>query len=230
MDKTLNISGANGWSALKYGEVWGLNNCYPEAEDADDYNVTAWFQMHSRTNWEGGRNGLNHVEWLKKEHLFPIYMQNRHEDISASKKYPLSKVKKLWPFSTPVRFSNSFCYMIGLAILLGYKKIHLSGVYLTTNVEVWTEAPGVAIWATIAAMNGIEVTENPQRLLIPFLYGYDNRLPEPYLPEDAAAEVIVDEKNYLREIRSGYRYLRSKWFKGEYKGWSEILEPGDKAS
>ena len=223
MDRDLvNIVGANGWKDIKAGEAWGINNCYPV--DLEDFPVTAWFQMHPRELWEGGRNGMKHVDWLKSPHHFPVYMQEKHEDIPASKKYPLSKVKKLWPFSTPVRFSNTFCYMIGLAILLGYKKIHLSGVYLTTNVEVWTEAPGVAIWATIAAMNGIEVTENPQRLLIPFLYGYDNRLPEPYLSEDAAAEVLVDERTYLREIRYGHRYLRDKWYKGEYTGWSEILE------
>ena len=226
--KTLNITGAFGWEFLEEGEVWGLNNCLPET-GIEDFNVTAWFQMHTRTNWEGGRNGLKHVEWLKEKQSFPIYMQEKHEDIPSSKKYPKSKVEELWPFVTLPRFSDSFCYMIGLAILQGYEHIHLSGVYLTSYIEGWTEAPGVAIWATIAAERGINITEAPQRLLIPFSYGYDERLPEPYVPGEVAAQIVIDENNSLRWGRKGHSYLRENWFKNKYTGWDEILYPSEKA-
>lgn len=208
--ETLYILGAMGWRhAPPDCEVWGLNDCRPPAWAWDSFRVGAWFQMHPEASWRAGRNGQEHIAWLQESHHFPIYMQAAVSDVPASVAYPIDEVSKLWPatLGTGPIFSDSFCYMLGLAILHGYHHVELYGAYLLDPVEAWLEPEGVAYWLAIAAHHGVRVASNG-RLLKPFRYGYEPRLPDGLMPESVAAHVIAIEQPEARTLLNDYRRQR----------------------
>ena len=213
--KRVNVRGAQGWEHKSPGANWGVNESHTEA-DLYGVPIHASFQMHSEEMWRGGRNGPAHAAWLAEKHSFPIYMQQKHPDVPASRAFPRKRTDALWPFATDPVYSDSFCYMVALAIATGYKHIHLDSVFLQNEIEVYTEAPAFCMWLTIAATRGIKVTEWPSRFLAPFSYGYEPRKPAGWLPQGIASQVIVDEnldtrltrRDYYRAIREFYERPR----------------------
>ena len=208
----LYIAGTHGWNSIPWGaECWGVNNCLPEVRllSSVDFNVTGWFQMHSSRLWRRGRNTREHVAWLKQLQPFPIYMQELHPDVPSSVAYPLAQAAALWPptLGTGPVFSDSFCYMLALAILQDRKRIELRGVYLDDPIEAMTETEGVAYWLAIAALSGVSVGSDG-RLLISVRYGYEVRHPHPSLPDDVAAQIIASEHPGARTLLNRYRRQR----------------------
>ena len=206
------IVGAKGWPYVPDStECWGVNNCLPDAQGfaSEDFNIAGWVQMHQRRLWEKGRNTREHVEWLKQSHPFPIYMHQQHADVPASVEYPLEAAESLWPpaLGYGPLFSDSFCYMIALAILQERSLIELRGVYLDDHIESMTETEGVAYWLAIAALRGIYIVSDG-RFLVPFRYGYEPRVPHPSLPDNVAACIIANEHPGARALLNKYRRLK----------------------
>ena len=167
--------------------------------------------MHPREQWEAGRNGEEHKEWLRAKHPFPVYMQQRYEGIPSAKKYPKEATDKLWPFSWGPIYSDSFCYMIALAMLQGYEAIDLFNVHLVNPIEAYLEAPGVSLWMAIAS--GVaEVTGNG-RLFRSFEYGYEPRRAPLWLPREVAALTIIDEDPILKKYFKEWDELRYQAYK-----------------
>ena len=183
---------------------WGVNNLHNLIPETDQHLLSGWFQMHSDEMWRGGRNSPSHIDWLEEDHPFPIYMQQKHYDVPNSTKYPITEAEKLWPagLGSPI-FSNSFCYMIALAILQGYKTIELFGVGMASVVEAYTESLGLGMWIGIAGKNGVRVIDKSGRIA-PFRYGYEPRVQQWWMPRNVAESLIVDES------LEG-RYKRSLW-------------------
>lgn len=208
MSGTIYIVGRYGWSGVPPGAAaWGVNNCYPPAAYLWD-GVSGWFQMHSQVQWRRGRNTTEHVTWLKQTHDFPIYMQERVADVPASVAYPLEEAAALWPRLLPGPiFSDSFCYMIALAILQKRERIALRGVWLLDDIEAYTETEGLAYWIAIAAQHGITV-DSDGRFLQPFRYGYDERLPHPLLPDKTAGFLVAMEHPGARKVMNRWRRKR----------------------
>ena len=201
--KTVRILGAfnrNSDWRLEGADHWALNNFHNVVDDETE--IHSWFQMHSRDQWERGRNGELHKEWLKKKHPFPIYMQQKYKGVPSAKKYPKDEADPLWPFSWwgPI-YSDTFCYMIALAMLQGYERIDLFNVYLVNPIEAYLEAPGVSLWMAIASRVA-EVTGNG-RLFRSFRYGYEPRVAPLWLPREVAALTVIDElpdvKQYFKQ-------------------------------
>ena len=225
----LYIVGARGWQNVPCGaECWGINNCLPEAQGlaSGDFNITGWFQMHKHRLWRGGRNTREHTEWLKWDHGFPIYMQRQRADVPSSREYPLEAAEGLWPrnLGTSPIFSDSFCYMIALAILQGRGRLELRGVYLDDRIEAMTEVAGVAYWMAIAALRGL-VIGSDGRLLIPFQYGYEIRSPHPSLPDDVAACIVANEHPGARGLMNRYRRQRQEMQYAEAEALRDRLMP-----
>ena len=197
----LHLVGADWRNVPDDALAWGINNCVHPFWQAP--TVKAWFQMHSEKQWRVGRNGKM-MPILRElgESCIPIYMQKEHADVPYSRAYPIGEVSGLWPFKTQPVFSNTFCYMVGLAILQGHKAIDVSSVYLLNDIEAYTEAPGFCMWLMIAAHHGVDVIGS--RFLEPFRYGYEPREPSPLLPIRVAAQILVDEDLRMRRKRRKY--------------------------
>lgn len=88
-------------------QIWGLNNLHLWVSDT---RWDAWFDIHDeKTITQDER----HVEWLGREHPFPVYMFNpRPAEWPASVQYPVDDIKNRWG----TYFTNSISWMVAFAI------------------------------------------------------------------------------------------------------------------
>jgi hypothetical protein len=88
------------WDEEGVDEFWALNDAHNLSFMRMD-KVTRWFQLHQpwRYRRPSPRYGLDHWEWLKQEHNFPIYMQRVDEEVPNSVKFPLYDLAKEFLFS-----------------------------------------------------------------------------------------------------------------------------------
>lgn len=124
-------------------------------------------------------------EFLQKQDIAPVYMQNIDPRIPMCKKYPLEGVinKYLKKFKRNMGdeevinkyFTSTPCYAIALALYLGYDRIEFYGIEMETNSEYVYQRDGVGLWVGIALGLGKEVvlTKDTTMFSAP-LYGYDD--------------------------------------------------------
>lgn len=185
----------------------GLHTLLPDSPVA--YGVIhSWFQIHREVDLY--KEAPEHLEWLKIKHPFPIYMVRKFKEYPSSVPLPVEDLKKLWTFDTPVSFASSFSWMVALAILQEYDEIEVRGVHFTTPREAYLEAPNFMAWLGIAAGQGIKI-RGYGRLFDPYLYGQEERVAPTWLPQDVAQDLILDQVDEGRKLRSDWlrrRYAR----------------------
>jgi hypothetical protein len=206
--KTVRLLGALYHDTEWYAEEcdhWALNNFHRRV---DENHIDAWFQMHPRTQWESGRNGKDHIQWLKKKHDFPVYMQQRYRGVPSAVKYPKKDADALWPLPCNPIYGDTFCYQVALAILKEYKAIWLVNVNLNTPVEAYLEAPAFGIWLGIAASRGLKILGD-SRILSPFQYGYNQRVPPLWSSRELAALTMIDEVPPMKNAFAEWEHLKT---------------------
>jgi len=107
-------------------EIWGLNELYQFIPRWD-----RWFELHARDIYENDRNRISqHIDKLKIM-TNPIYMHQTWPDIPGSVRYPIEAICQAFPNPCPEArpyLTNSITMMLLLAVLEGFKEIHLYGV------------------------------------------------------------------------------------------------------
>jgi hypothetical protein len=87
---------------------------------------TRWVQIHPFAGMDARYQDPNYLEWLKAIDI-PVYMEKRLPvECPASVEYPYAAVCEA--IGSNYFAVNTFGYMIGLAILEGFKEIRLYGV------------------------------------------------------------------------------------------------------
>lgn len=167
-------------------DIWRINEAYK----LDEYfkrevRADAWFQLHQRWDFTRKINPNDphggHFEWLKKDHPFPIYMQEAYADIPSAVRYPLEEVCGMFDLDRHTCwFRNSITYQVALAIYQGYERIEMYGWELSSNTERAYEKPAAVFWLGIAKGMGIDIYLPPGSLLM----GWGKRL---YAFEDVPA-------------------------------------------
>ena len=159
---------------------------------------TRWFNLHSRkhmdTTYPAG------VEWYKNaEHGKPIYFQKHQPDIPGSVVFPRAELEAFFPEAIGPNgnfyATCSVCWLIALAIYMGFKRIELWGFMLRDTKSnkdgIRTEAykyerPCFFYWVKQARDRGIEVFYQKAVQEIPFepgdpstytgpVYGYETK-------------------------------------------------------
>lgn len=150
-------------------EVWGLNELYRYMPVAA---FDRWFEIHGREYLEKDDDGKKHINDLKSFSI-PIYMQQAHDDIGASVRFP---VEELCETLGAKYFTNCPSYMIGFAIAMGFEEIYIVGVDMATDTEYAVQRCNCEYWIGIARGRGIKchVPEMSDLLKCAGLYGYDN--------------------------------------------------------
>jgi hypothetical protein len=151
-------------------EIWGVNDVYRVVPRVD-----VLFELHSYgllTSKDKARVNGNHVEWLQNNKTVPVFMQRHYDDIPMSLPYPLEQVTDAFGRY----FTNTISYEVALAILLGFKEIHLYGIDMATDSEYGDQRPSVEYFLGLAAGRGIKVyVPNECDLLKCWhLYGYED--------------------------------------------------------
>jgi len=160
-------------------ERWSFN----EWSAIHDRNLGAVFQMHppdvyqDPDNPKNGAVGINHWDWLRQEHEFPIYMLNVDPLVPASVRYPIEEVRQFlsglkFEGNSVDLFLSSFDYAMGLAILRGYKDIRVYGVEMRGPYE--DQRLGCGLWTGIALAHGATIDWHCGRsMIVRKLYGYE---------------------------------------------------------
>ena len=110
-------------------EFWGVNNGYWRNEGLP---WTRWFEIHRikevngvyfrrDTDKMGGLTVRHHLDNLNELDI-PIYMHKKWKIVKKSKPFPLMDVLERFPRG---HFNNTIAWEIGLAILEGFKEIHV---------------------------------------------------------------------------------------------------------
>ena len=136
-------------------------------------NLT-WFQLHPRESFtrESNSGDPKHWEWLQKKHPFPIYMQQKWDDIPSGKKYPLEKVYARFGNY----FTNTLTFIMAWAVLEEYERLELYGFDMASDTEYKHQRPNACYWIGMCRGMGIDVYIPPESKLLRGYarYAYDD--------------------------------------------------------
>lgn len=163
----------------KSWEIWGLG-----ARELRLPRVDRWFELHSvpqliRAYNRREKNGYErHIKFLRSLKV-PVYMQKPHPGVPNSVTYPLDAVLE----ECGRCFTSSVSYMLGLAILEGYRGIGMWGVNMASKKEYLYQWAGVQYLLALAKQRGvgvylppdcpITIPSRPKLVPTKVLYGYD---------------------------------------------------------
>lgn len=103
----------------------------------------------------------------------PIYMQKSWDDIPNSISLPLAEItEKFLP--GPQYYTSSVAYMLGLAMLMGFKRIEFYGFDMGSDTEYHYQRANFEYWIGLAHGYGFEVLLPESTILTGKLYGYEN--------------------------------------------------------
>lgn len=160
-------------------------------------------QMHIPTIWRNpkNRNDPHHYEWLQREDIPLIIMQDEYPDVPRSVKYPMDEICDglLGKFNFRY-FTSSVAYALAWAIWKGYRKIELYGVEMETTTEYAAQRPGVAFWVGYALGYGIEFESHVKMFDEP-LYGYEGDIRLDYAMFDKRLNEVAQP---LQDITNQY--------------------------
>ncbi|MHA1305178.1 MAG: hypothetical protein ACTSQE_15930 [Candidatus Heimdallarchaeaceae archaeon] len=101
----------------------------------------------------------------------------KYPEIPLSQEFPLKAA--MWKFRIPY-LSNTICYMIAYALLMGYKRIDLWGTSFNAKAEYIIERAAVEYWLGLAVGMGVEVNIKTPSMLLKhqdgYIYGYNESI------------------------------------------------------
>lgn len=140
-------------------EIWGLG------WDPKLQRVNRLFEPHREDFWRSLPGRLSFYKRCKID----LYMKDSHEDIPASRKYPLKEVWEnvfpwvrnlgTWDDPKPEEavFESSMAYMLALAIYEKADRVGFWGVDMSVGTGYYYERPNMEALIAIARSRGIKV-------------------------------------------------------------------------
>jgi len=128
-------------------ELWGLNELH-RYEDITKFH--RWFEIHDRGDMEAG--DPEHIKQLASFDI-PVYMHAHFEDIPCSLPFPKGIVEGV----AGEYMTSSPAWMLGLAITMGAKAIHLYGIDMAQETEYFEQRNCLEYLIGFARGLGIDV-------------------------------------------------------------------------
>lgn len=182
-------------------EVWGLNELY---RYMDVKLFTRWFEIHDRAYFE--QNDAEHLKALATLPI-PVYMQTTHPDIPNAVPLPKAAIERV----AGTYMTSSIAWMIGLAILEGFEKIHVYGVDMAQDTEYKEQRPCCEYLIGLARGMGIDCYVPPTSDLMKSVgqYGFGE-------VGSAFSAKIVERMEWLMRERTT-QLQRLDQLEGEYR-------------
>lgn len=140
-------------------DVWG----YQDFVFKHMPRCSGMFEMHPDC-MTTERYTEKYKNWLKEPHPFPIWMHTADPNIPASVNYPRAEIndrfmRNVWKGGKEVKnyYTSSTPYAIALAMWMGYQKIELYGIELSTADGYTAERDSVFFWIGKASAMGVRV-------------------------------------------------------------------------
>lgn len=177
-------------------DVWGCNEL---GKYIQGHRWTAWFQLHSRA--EMLRLCPDRLEWLAAQTV-PVYVFEPFPEVPKAILYPHEQIcQQFRPY-----FNSTVDWMIALAIVRGYKEIHLYGVEMAMDAEWSHQKPSCSYWMGLAEGMGIKIVipDGCSLLKVAYVYGLETAPEEAGpIPESLLRERLqVSEKKREEALRS----------------------------
>jgi len=157
-------------------DIWTLNQMWIQWPEIVPH-VSAWFDLHSLHRLNEHERTSNHLQFLAQDHHFPIYMQEHFDNIPKSVEFP--KDELILKFGR--QFKSSISWMLALAIVQEYQQIHLVGVDMEIDSDVFgneysEQKPSCEYFIGYARGMGIEVNipQSSSLCKCMLLYGYED--------------------------------------------------------
>lgn len=159
---------------------WDIWVCSPgNSQEGCPERVTEWYELHGLIDMQGWENRQwygKYCSWLAAQ-SFPVWMQERNEDVPKAMPFPLKPLLDRWGKNTTRAnwFTSSICYMMAFAMYRGYEHIAIYGVDMAATEEhySWQKA-GIHRFIEFAHEAGVKVSI-PLESTLAFdfpLYGY----------------------------------------------------------
>lgn len=190
LKKVAIIGGAESRARAPYGDhswdIWAFSSLKLHTP-----RITRWFEMHAlgdlksqlRRETRQKMSYLKYMQFLKQLDC-PVYMQQVHEDMPNSVRYPIEDALNAFGRC----FTSTVSYLIALAMLEGYDTIGVWGVHLVVGRAYTRQRPAVEYLLGVAQQRGINVylpagcpLRVPAKPVFPstdILYGYDWQSPK----------------------------------------------------
>lgn len=152
----------------KADEIWSIVWAYkynlPRIDRLLEIHPT-WMQAASKKReFEKVRD---HWAWLKANTEIPVYMIEKRPEVPRSICYPIEDVQALVPPQRREKvFTSSFDYLMGLAILEGFKRIEIYGFEMGSDTEYRYQREGAAYWIGYCDAAGIELIQPKGSILL----------------------------------------------------------------
>jgi len=153
------------------------------------------FDLHRKECWtRRGKISGKYPQFLAKNTV-PIYMQERHEEVPASVRFPKERVMQEYPHRY---YTNHVAFMIALALTEGITHLGLFGINYGHETEYGTQRGSCEFWLGIAMGKGVQIVLPPETTLLrdpPELYGYESHDEHAQLVPSYRPKQITIEKD-----------------------------------
>ena len=144
--------------------------------------MTAMLEMHpdvlTGERFVKAPEGEAYKRWLRTQTEIPVWQHDVNPEIPMSRKYPREEIeaeycRNLYLGEREVKdfFGGTASYALALAIWLGFERVELYGIELSSRPEYDDERDCFFFWIGKATANGVEVVgQENTRLLREILY------------------------------------------------------------
>jgi hypothetical protein len=138
-------------------EIWCLNEFYKVGKTVPGFHADRWFEIHDRNS--KSKATPEHQQFLQQCPC-PVYMWQKYDDIPNSVRFPKDEIIQFFEekgYKGARYFTNSISWFIAMAIMEGFKSIHVYGVDMATDSEYGWQRPSCEYWIGVAEGMGIEI-------------------------------------------------------------------------
>jgi len=123
-------------------EIWCVSTIFAELQTVDVQPARV-FQLHERKLFE---------PWIGAEGSRVVLME-AHEEFPSAQVLPFQELLKIFG----ARFSSTFAWMLGLALVEGYRDITVRGVHLGTETEYFDQRDAFFWFCGLAQGKGVKI-------------------------------------------------------------------------
>lgn len=190
-------------NSLEY-DIWGCGSCLTDSEIP---RIDVLFELHQYDKVKALYFSEKKVDYSRAGRIF-VNSEKMLELFPRAEVYPLEKVLSVFKRKF---FTSSAAWILGLAIIEGYKHIEIQKIQCCDDQEYWFEREALSYLIGYAEGMGVNIFFPPDTELLytPCLYGFD-----------------ADYENHLEvklASREKYAFQSVKALLGEFERKSEEM-------
>lgn len=237
-DKVAIVGFAPSWLETPWDDetmdIWGINELYLqiEAKYKKMKRVTGWFEIHDVEN-SPSRQIKSHHDWLKNAKI-PIFMQRKYDWIPNSVPVPKDLIEQFVNQGMLINdvgasftdYSNQISIMTVVALMMGYKEIHIYGVDMAANSEYQFQKSSVQFFVGLSLGYGVKflIPKSSELCKFPRFYGFATDAHQPRNLKKTRIKTIKNLANQISQQMLLEQFERERQIKTFEKDMDKLDE------